>query len=82
MPSRSKGEKTIGADDKVVENRNTKQGARLSKPFCHYPILVAGRSVATYAACGISGVMPHPVLCRMAPALPWFSWVKPFPIAA
>jgi len=29
-----------------------------------------------------SGVMPHPVLCRMAPALPWFSWVKPFPIAA
>jgi len=29
-----------------------------------------------------SGVMPHPVLCRMAPDLPCFSWVKPFPNAA
>jgi hypothetical protein len=31
---------------------------------------------ATYADSGISGVIPHPVLCRMACDLPWFSWVR------
>jgi len=60
----------------VIKHFDLYQLARPNQIACHFDVSLRWRRVARYAANGISGVIPHPVLCRMACDLPWFSAVN------
>jgi len=49
---------------------------------CDFDVRFGRGRVAAYAGSGISGVIPDPVLCRMADDLPGFSLSEPFCDAA
>jgi len=48
----------------------------------HFDVGFAGRAFPRYAANGITGVIPHPVLCRMAHDLSDLDLVEPLSYAA
>ena len=53
------------ANDNVVEQFDFENPSRLPQRTSDGYVGLAGAGVACYTAYGISGVMPHPVLCRM-----------------
>jgi len=60
-----------GADDYVVEKLNVHGLGRFPKLASHLKIGSTWGRVPAYTAYGISGVMPHPVLCRIASGFHW-----------
>jgi hypothetical protein len=64
------------ADDDMVNHFNFKELTGANQIAGDCDVCLAGTCFAAYAAYGISGVIPHPVLCRMACDLPWFSLVN------
>ncbi len=53
-------------DDHVIKHLNLENPGSFVKPASQTKIGFARARVSAYAAYGISGVIPHPVLCRMA----------------
>jgi hypothetical protein len=61
------------ANDDVVEHVNLQELSGANQIARHFDVRLAWRRVAAYAVSGISGVIPHPVLCRNAYHSPDFS---------
>ncbi|MHB1309727.1 MAG: hypothetical protein ACYC23_21875 [Limisphaerales bacterium] len=57
----------------VVENFDFEKLARSNEVTGDFNVGLGWSRLAAYAECGISGVMPHPVLCRIVRDLHWFS---------
>src|SRR5580658_7788072 len=55
-----------GSDDNMVKDFDFQKLTGADEITGHFDVGFTRRRVTTYAAYGISGVMPHPVLCRMA----------------
>jgi len=60
----------------VVENFDFEKLASSNEVTGHLDVRFRRARITTYAAIGISGVIPHPVLCRMTCDLPRFSGVN------
>jgi hypothetical protein len=59
--------------DYVVENFDFKELTSSDEVTGDLDVGLGRSRLSAYSATGISGVMPHPVLCRTARDLPWFS---------
>jgi hypothetical protein len=56
----------IGAtDDNVIEDFERENATGFDKLAGDSDVFGTGGGVSGYAGCGITGVIPHPVLCRM-----------------
>ena len=53
------------SNDDVIENFDFEKLARSNEVTGDFDVGLGWSRLAAYAACGISGVIPHPVLCRM-----------------
>ena len=54
-------------ENDMIEQGNIDGLGRFAQQARHLKVSGARGRVPAYAACGISGVMPHPVLCRVEP---------------
>jgi hypothetical protein len=61
------------ANHDVVKNLDLEKLSRSDEITSDFDIGLGWSRIAAYAAYGISGVIPHPVLCRMAHHSPDFS---------
>jgi hypothetical protein len=78
----SQGAVVLVADDHMVDQLNLQQLTGTNEIPRHFDVGFRGRGFAAYAAYGITGVIPHPVLCRMASRFAHFALGEPFPRAA
>ncbi len=54
------------ADNDVIDQLQLEDSARFKNPAGEPQIRFRRGGISAYAVCGITGVIPHPVLCRMA----------------
>ena len=52
--------------DDMIENVDLKKLVCSDEVAGNFDVRFGWGRIAAYAACGISGVIPHPVLCRIA----------------
>ncbi len=57
-------------NDHMIQELDLKHSGRFANPAGQPHISFARVGVPRYAACGISGVMPYPVLCRTEHEVP------------
>ncbi len=62
------------ADDDMVNQFNLQQLTCADDVTSHLDVSFRRRAFSRYAAYGISGVIPHSVLCRMVGDSSWFSF--------
>ena len=55
----------LAAQDDMIQHLNLEELAGADEIPCHTDIGFRGRGISAYAVCGISGVIPHPILCRI-----------------
>jgi hypothetical protein len=61
------------SNDDVIENFDFEKLARSNEVTGDFDVGLGRSRLPGYSGSGITGVMPHPVLCRTARDLPWFS---------
>jgi hypothetical protein len=66
----------------MVNHINFKQLTASNEIACDFNVRFGWSGFTAYAANGISGVIPHPVLCRMAHDLSDLDLVEPLSYAA
>jgi hypothetical protein len=70
------------AEHDVVENFDFEKLTSSNEVTGDFYIGFRWSRIARYAVCGISGVIPHPVLCRTVQNLPCFGLGQQLPHAA
>ena len=54
-----------GTDNHVIQHLDLQEPGAFGEPASQASVRFTWRWITSYAACGITGVMPYPVLCRI-----------------